>query len=426
MGEYLSLLEKTKEQLYGGRTADARETLRKLLNLLNDEYNASQGAHRAKCRGAIVRLLPALEDLKKGNVTQIVVQALGLDETRLPASCPELSPEEEEKESEEKADSKEAEEKWAPAASFEKEKKLNPLSFAGYIGQERAKKSLSISIAAAKKTGKPLAHLMLCASYGIGKTTLANIIAAEMGVPFFSVNATNLKDVKALSLYFAGLERSGIVFIDEIHALKKEVQTVLLSIMTDFSVNLIDEEGKEQRFEVPPFTLIGATTQAGELLKPFLNRFTVIELEDYTEEEILALVKSKFAQLGFEATEEAVSEIARRCRGIPRTAENYVKGTVDIAITHDSKQVTAEDTDIYFELHDIDDLGLTAGDRKLLRILAEAERPYALVTLAAKSGIQEEEIEFRYEPYLLKTGLIEKTERGRVLTEKGRAYLQNA
>lgn len=430
MGEYLTLFEQTKQHLYGGKTAEAKSTLKRLLNLLNDEYNTSAGANRERCRKAILRLLPALEDLKRGNVTQTVIQALALDAARLPAARPlpfepvEPSRPPEEEHREEGAEEQEEEQEAAPPVILGRENGLVPLSFAGYIGQERAKRSLSISIAAAKKTGKPLSHLMLCAPYGIGKTTLAGIIAAEMGMPFFSVNATNLKDVKALSLYFAGLKRSCIVFIDEIHTLRKEVQTVLLSIMTDFTVSFLDDEGKEQCFVLPPFTLIGATTQAGELLKPFLNRFSVIELEDYTQEELIALVKSKFERLEFSATEEAICEIARRCRGIPRTAESYVKGTADVAITRDAKQVTAEDVAVYFELHDIDGLGLTAGDRKLLHILAEAERPFALATLAAKSGIQEEEIEFRYEPYLLKIGFIEKTERGRILTEKGREYLK--
>jgi Holliday junction DNA helicase RuvB len=298
-----------------------------------------------------------------------------------------------------------------------------PLTLDDYIGQEKAKRSLRISIAAAKKTGTPLAHLLICSPYGLGKTTLANIIANEVGMPFFNVNATNLKDVRSLSLYFSKIQDSCIIFIDEIHTLKKEVQTVLLSIMTDFTVNFIDENGEEQHYDLPQFTLIGATTQAGELLKPFLNRFAVLELEDYTDDEKHILVESKFKKLGYEATEEAIDAISRRCRGVPRTIETYAKGIIDVALTRDETVITEETTDIYFEIHEIDDNGLTKNDIKILKILDEAAKPLALVTIESKSGIQKEDIEYRYEPYMIKLGLMDKTDRGRIITRKGIKYL---
>lgn len=298
-----------------------------------------------------------------------------------------------------------------------------PLTFDDYIGQEKAKRSLKISIAASRKTGNPLAHLLICSPYGFGKTTLVNIIANEMGMPFLKMNATNLKDVKSLLLYFSKLTESCIVFIDEIHILKKDVQTALLSVITEFSLTLIDEAGVEQTYDIPRFTLIGATTQAGELLKPFLNRFAVIELEDYTEEEKVVLINSKFEKLGYTATAEAIDEISRRCRGIPRTIETYVKGVIDVALSNDETMITKETADVYFSIHEIDGLGLTKNDIKLLRILDEAQKPMALITIESKSGIQNEDIEYRYEPYLIKLGFVDKTERGRVITKKGRKYL---
>ena len=270
---------------------------------------------------------------------------------------------------------------------------------------------------------RALGHLLICSPYGLGKTTLANIIANEMDMPFFTVNATNLKDTKALTLFFTKIKESCIVFIDEIHSLKNDVQTVLLSILSDYAVSFIDDAGEEQSFELPPFTLIGATTQAGELLKPFLNRFTILELVDYTEEEKEIIVRSKFAKLGYEITPEAVADVARRSRGVPRTIETFAKGIRDIALTEDTKLVTKALSEKYFVMYDIDALGLNKNDLQILHILAEAKKPLALITLESKTGIQREDLAYRYEPYLLKLGFIDKTERGRILTQKGREYI---
>lgn len=436
MGEYLTLFTQAKTYIYGGRTDAARDVLKKLLNSLNFDLQAAKtAAEREKIKKAIIRLLPALDELKQGRASDACVYAFSLDRSRMPAygtgGAPYIPP----KPANPAPYTPSAPTEPAPAAPAQKPpaaakgrtgRTVNvmcPLTLDDYIGQEKAKKSLRISIGASKKTGRALAHLLICSPYGLGKTTLANIIANEMDIPFFNVNATNLKDVKALSLYFSKIEQSCIVFIDEIHTLKKDVQTVLLSIMTDFAVSFINDAGEEERYELPQFTLIGATTQAGELLKPFLNRFAVIELEDYTKEEKLVLVKSKIEKMGYTAEEDAVFEIARRCRGIPRTIETYVKGIIDVMLMREETIVTKETACLYFEIHEIDGLGLTKNDIKILQILDEAEKPLALITLESKSGIQREDVEFRYEPYLLKLGLIDKMERGRVITKKGRKYL---
>ncbi|MGN0814509.1 MAG: AAA family ATPase [Candidatus Coproplasma sp.] len=462
MGEYLSLLTQVKSCIYGGRIDSAKDILKKLLNSVNCDYNAAKlPAEREKIKKAILRLLPVLDELKAGRVGPNAITVLKLDLTRLPSqssgsfsgasaipprpSAP-VPPAVPPRPSAPAASSGPA----APAAPAQPAvpevrpaskppvsrpaaggkngakhaiNEMMPLTLDDYIGQEKAKRSLRISIGASKKTGRPLAHLLICSPYGLGKTTLTNIIANEMGMPFFNVNATNLKDVRSLSLYFSKIEESCIIFIDEIHTLKKEVQTVLLSIMTDFAVTFIDDSGEEMRYNLPPFTLIGATTQAGELLKPFLNRFSVLELEDYTEEEKLILVKTKLEKLRYEATEEAIQDIARRCRGIPRTIETFIKGVIDVATMRDEKLITEEITGLYFEIHEIDDLGLTKTDRKILRILDEETKPLALVTMESKSGIQKEDIAFRYEPYLIKLDFLAKTERGRIITPKGRKYL---
>lgn len=450
MGEYLTLLTQVKNYIYNGRYDAACQTLKNLLNSLNVDYNvAKTAADKEKTSKAIKRLLPALDELKKGIVTEVSAEVLKLDKYRLgmgsisagiggygnnapapqqpPVNNPSPAPQQPPK-SGEPANSGGIK-PFIPGGKGNGRKfvgsnnMLMPLLLDDYIGQEKAKKSLRISIGAAKKTGRPLAHLLICSPYGLGKTTLANIIANEVQMPFFNVNATNLKDVRALSLYFSKIQDSGIVFIDEIHTLKKEVQTVLLSIMTDFAVSLIDDDGNEQRFDLPPFTLIGATTQAGELLKPFLNRFAVLELEDYTEEDKLILVKSKFDKMGYPVEEDAIGEISRRCRGVPRTIETYVKGVIDVAISRDEKVVTKETADEYFDIHEVDPLGLTKNDIKILRMLDEAKKPLALITLESKTSIQREDIEFRYEPYLIKLGFLDKTMQGRIITGKGMKYL---
>ncbi len=454
MGEYMSLLTQVKQRINEGDAATACSTLKKLLNMLNDDYiHAAIPAEREKVKGAIKRLLPVLEDLKNARLSYQSAALLGVSVDALrprPAEPLNIPPRPSLDEPVAPARSKPAndygyappkpsvEPKSAPATPIANGKPaakpfkattgrannaMIPLTFDDYIGQEKAKKSLTVSVTAAKKTGRPLAHTLICSSYGLGKTTLANIVANMMDMPFFNVNATNLKDVKALSLYFSKIEQSCIIFIDEIHSLKKDVQTVLLSIITDFAVSYLDENGESVRVELPPFTLIGATTQAGELLKPFLNRFAVIELEDYTEEEKQLLVRTKLDKLGYQATDGAIDDIARRCRGVPRTIETFVRGVNDLALVADSKIITDEMTAEYFDMMEIDPLGLTKNDRRLLSILADAERPMALVTLESKSGIQHEDLELRYEPYLIKLGFVDKTDRGRIITARGMAYI---
>ena len=483
MGEYMKMLTTVKEQIYADRLNEAKEQLKMLLNCLNADFKKEMvAAEKDKARRAIVRLLPVLDDLKANKVTQQVIAVLHLEEAKLPAKwrpiapvatdpfagltvtaddvVPATAPAATEDgaprsnwldditiDVDENGEVTNVEEVQcgttpapaaaapaAPAAAPAPEKpkrvrgnarkELSPLMLDDYIGQEKAKASLRISIKAAKKEERVLGHLLICSSYGLGKTTLANIIANEMDMPFFTVNATNLKDTKSLSLFFSKIKESCIIFIDEIHSLKNDVQTVLLSILTDFAVSYINEAGEEQTFELPPFTLIGATTQAGELLKPFINRFTILELVDYTEEEKEVIVRSKFAKLNYEITPDAVKDIAKRSRGVPRTIETYAKGIKDIALTQDAKLITKNLTEQYFTMYDIDEYGLNKNDRLVLQVLADASKPLALITLESKTGIQKEDLAYRYEPYLIKLGFIDKTERGRVITQKGLQYIR--
>lgn len=443
MGEYLKLLCEVRESIYAKNIANATSLLKRLLNCLNTDLSSSKSIQeKEKSKAALVKLLPALNDLKAGEVTDRVIMLLGLDRNILfpPKKTP--TPKVEVPEVDDgfelggKIDSnyervkteapvkKPDGPKLKPAQKLGRENTLAPLTFDDYIGQAKAKAKLKIAIAAAKMEGRALAHTMICSSYGLGKTTLANIVANEMGMPFFTANATQLKDVKSLSLYFTKIEEPCLIFIDEIHTLKKDVQTVLLSILTDFQVNFIDEVGDEKIYPLPQFTLIGATTQAGELLKPFLNRFDIIDLVDYTEEEKAIIVRAKFDKLGLKIDEEAVKDVSNRSRGVPRTIEIYAKGIKDHAqVMYKTNQITKAICTEYFDLIEIDQNGLGNQDRNILRCLREVARPIGLLTMESKVGLQREEIAFRYEPYMIKLGLLEKTEKGRIITRKGIEYL---
>lgn len=445
MGTYMNQLEMVKRDIYNKNISKAYADLKNLLNQINLEYMSKKDINeKNKYKNAILKLLPVLNELKENKVGDNTINVLNLNPSYFASDIvvppPSTSDIYDEVKEESEENNKEQENEIVPEDNEEKEvedtnkkekkiihvnkNELMPLTFDDYIGQERVKQSLSISINAAKKLGNCLSHLIICSHYGLGKTTLANIIANEMEMPFINVNATNLKDVKSLCLFFTKIDESCIIFIDEIHTLKKDVQTVLLSIMTEFTVNYIDENGDNISCDLPKFTLIGATTQAGELLKPFLNRFSVIELQDYTDEERNLIVESKFKKLGFSCNENARYEIARRSRGIPRTIETYVKGCIDVAVSRNENEVNKEITDLYFSLSDIDELGLTKNDKKILNALYESDKPLALVTLESKCGIQKEDLEYRYEPYLIQLGFIEKMPNGRIITEKGKEYIQ--
>ena len=448
MGEYLTLLYKVKTAIYDKDIATAVAEMKKLLNNLNIDYTSVKNpVEREKARGVIVKLLPVLNDLKKNNISQTVIDGLKLDRARLiqneqpsggnkldfmdfmstptppPQPSVQQNPTYVQPQTEQAPAPQPAPTKPTKPQLHGARRTLAPLMLDDYIGQEKVKTGLRISIKAAKKENRPLSHMLICSPYGLGKTTLANIIANEMGMPFFSVNATNVKDVKSLTMYFSKITESCMIFIDEIHSLKNDVQTILLSILTDYVVSYINEAGEEIRHELPPFTLIGATTQAGELLKPFLNRFTLLELVEYTDEEKRIIVKSKFEKMKYEITDEAIDDVSRRSRGVPRTIETFAKGIKDIALNEDADIITEEITKKYFDMYDIDEYGLGTYDLSILKALAQSKKPLALITIESKTGIQKEDISYRYEPYLIKLGFMEKTERGRVITEKGMRYL---
>lgn len=433
MGEYLKLFKIIQEDVYNDNFQSAILKLKTFLNVINEDYKKCKSStEKEKLASTIKYFLPALDSLKRNELSEEAIAILKLDKKRL-FSKNDIDVVEDFKEDiieeipvaiEEKIEEKE--ERVVNNSLAKEKNEFMPLSFDNYIGQEKAKQTLKIAISAAKKENRALNHLLICSSYGIGKTTLANIVANEMGLPFIEINASSLKDSKALLKFFEGITSSCIIFIDEIHNLSNDNQTILLSILTQYRFSTIDKNGNSKTVELPSFTLIGASTQIGELLKPFINRFTILELQDYTEDEQMQIVKSKFDSIEFSYTDEAAVDIAKRSRGIPRNMETFIKGIKDLCLSLDTTCVNEDITRSYFEMYDIDEKGLYARDRKILEILSMQEKPIGLTTLESKVGIQKEDIAYRYEPYLLKIGFIEKTEKGRVITDLGREYLESS
>lgn len=440
MGKYLSIFRQVQDDVYNKDLQSAYLKLQTLLNCVNSDLKSTTNKKDKEVfASTIKRLLPALDDLKNNRLTDVSIAVLKLDVNILyPKKVDTIEevineePKEKEKIEEDSTDEvKEDEEvvevEETSKPQFQKERNiLTPLTFDDYIGQNKAKETLKIAIQAAKKEHRALNHLLICSSYGIGKTTLANIIANEMGLPFIEVNASSLKDTKGLLKFFSTIKESCIIFIDEIHNLSNDNQTVLLSILTQYRFSLIDSKGSSKNIELPSFTLIGASTQSGELLKPFINRFTILELSDYSEEEKNTIVKSKLEKLNFTYTEEAAKDIASRSRGIPRNMETFIKGIKDLCLSLDINHIDIDITHKYFNMYDIDEIGLYARDREILKVLSEQDKPIGLVTMESKLGIQKEDIEYRYEPYLLKIKFIEKTEKGRVITPLGLEYIKKS
>lgn len=437
MGEYLTIFHKIQESIYENDFSLAYLKLQTLLNLMNSDYKKTTNKKEKDILATTIKkFLPTLQNLKQNTLTDNDISILKLDidkiqnkETNISTSLDDDLENEENSQLEivntQNTEQQNIDENFYAKASIKDNKKLMPLTFDDYIGQEKAKQTLKIAICAAKKEHRALNHLLICSSYGIGKTTLANIIANEMDLPFIEINASSLKDSKALLKFFEGINKPCIIFIDEIHNLSNDNQTILLSILSQYKFSTIDKNGNSKTIELPSFTLIGASTQIGELLKPFINRFTILELQDYTEEEQIKIVASKLNIINLTYDDEAIKDISIRSRGIPRNMETFIKGIKDLClslnVTHVNKNITQQ----YFSMYEIDEKGLYARDRDILRILNEQDKPIGLLTLESKLGIQKEDIEYRYEPYLIKIHFIEKTEKGRIITQLGKEYLSS-
>jgi holliday junction DNA helicase RuvB len=311
----------------------------------------------------------------------------------------------------------------------ELEQTLRPHDFSNYIGQERLKQNIKLAIEAAKKRGEPLDHVLLHGPPGLGKTTMASVIAHEMGAQIRITSGPAVERAGDLASLLTNLADGDILFIDEIHRLNRTVEEVLYSAMEDFKLDIMLGKGpsaKSLRLDLPKFTIIGATTRTGSLAAPLRDRFGMIHrLNFYTPEEIEQIITRAAKILNVKIDKPAASELAKRSRLTPRIANRLLKRVRDYADVNGDGIV---DTALSFralELLDVDELGLDAADRMLLSAIIENYDggPVGVETLAALTAEERGTIEDFYEPYLMQIGLLERTPRGRKVTSKTYKHL---
>lgn len=310
---------------------------------------------------------------------------------------------------------------------------LRPTSFADYIGQERLKKNLQVAIDAVKKRddGASLDHVLLYGPPGLGKTTMANVIARELGANLRVTSGPAIERAGDLASILTNLQEKDVLFIDEIHRLRRTVEEILYSAMEDYKLDIVIGKGpaaRSVRLDLPKFTVIGATTRTGSLAGPLRDRFGLIHrLEYYKVSEIEKIINRTANILGSTIDPEATALLATRSRLTPRIANRLIKRVRDYADVHSDGHISVEQTKSALHLMEIDHLGLDPADRNMLSLMLEnyGDRPVGLNTIAALTGDEAATIEDYYEPYMLQMGLIERTPRGRAVTNKAKKHLQD-
>lgn len=306
------------------------------------------------------------------------------------------------------------------------ESSLRPKSLDEYVGQKKVRDNLNVYMKAAKKRGEALDHVLLYGPPGLGKTTLAGIIAEEMGSHLKVTSGPAIERPGEMAAILNGLNERDILFVDEIHRLNRQVEEILYPAMEDYVIDIMIGKGataKSIRIDLPAFTLVGATTRAGLLSAPLRDRFGVVShLEYYSNEELEEIITRSAKVLDIEADSQGTSEIARRSRGTPRLANRLLKRVRDYAQIEFDGVITKEVADHALKLLDVDKNGLDGNDRKLLTVMINQFKggPVGIESLAASLGEDAGTLEEVYEPYLIQNGFVSRTPRGRVVTE--RAY----